>query len=67
MSLYDYIKGVELYEHCHMENISFYSMIQCAIRKADSFNIKKLEREFPKTWKELKLRYDAPGGKLDSD
>jgi len=49
MSLYDYIKGVELYEHCHMENISFYSMIQCAIRKADSFNIKKLEREFPKT------------------
>ena len=67
MSLYDYMKGVELYGHCANNNIPFYSMIQCAMRKADSSNIEKLKSAFPETWKELKLRYDAPGGKLDSD
>lgn len=38
-----------------------------AIRQADSFNTLFLQRQFPALYKEMKERYNAPGGILETD
>jgi len=67
MSYYDYKKGQELELYCAENHIPFYSIIQCSMRRADSFNLEGLKIAFPKEWKELSERYKAPGGKLKGE
>ena len=63
MSLYDYQLGLKITMH----DYPFYALIQAAMRQADSDNIEKLKNAFPGTWEELKMRYNAPDGKLPED
>jgi hypothetical protein len=63
MSLYDYQRGIEIYK----EDEPFYALIMAAMLKADSDNAFKLERIFPETWRELRKRYNAPGGRLEGE
>lgn len=67
MSLYEYECGKRLELHCIKGEIHFYSVIQCAMRMADSDNVEKLRAAFPETWRELDLRYNAPGGILPEE
>ena len=45
----------------------FYALIMAAMRKADTDNTAKLKAAWPEVWKELMLRYHAPGGALTSN
>lgn len=47
-------------------DFSFYSLIMAAMRKADTDNLEKLKSVFPEVYGELRARYNAPGGALDS-
>jgi len=67
MSLYDYKKGQELNLYCMKNHIPFYSVIQYAMRRADSVNLEKLKAVFPYQWEDLQRRYNAPGGILEED
>ena len=67
MSLYDYENGKKLELYCLNHNVSFYAVIQCALRLADSDNMAKLQHAFPVVYEELSLRYNTPGGKLPED
>lgn len=63
MTLYEYEEGREI----AAKDPSFYALIQAAMRRADTSNSEKLMAMWPEVWKELNLRYNAPGGKLDDD
>lgn len=63
MSLYDYRVGQEI----SSKDYPFYALIQAAMRQADTDNLQKLREAFPETHKELLIRYNAPGGVIDSD
>lgn len=63
MSLNDYEVGKEISVH----DPPFYAIIQAAMRKADTYNLEKLQEAWPKVWEELQTRYNAPGGTLPSD
>ena len=63
MSLYDYEVGREISVH----DPPFSSLIQAAMRKADTRNSEKLQEMYPEIWEELQARYNAPGGILPSD
>lgn len=63
MSLYDY--DVSL--HISAEGYPFYALIMAAIRQADTDNLDALTQAFPDVVKELKARYNAPGGILPED
>lgn len=63
MSLYDYLRGIEIYK----EDNPFYALIMAAMLKADSRNIFKLRQMFPETWQELSDRYKRPGGRLEGE
>lgn len=67
MSIEDYNSGQALELLCLRKEISFYGVIQCAMRKADSNNLESLKMAFPKTWEDLQARYNAPGGVLPGD
>ncbi len=45
----------------------FYGLIMAAMRRADSQNLVVLRLAFPKQWRELEARYQAPGGVLPTD
>lgn len=45
----------------------FYSLIMAAARFADTDNLEKLEQAFPEVVRELKERYNAPGGALSKE
>ncbi len=45
----------------------FYSLIQAAMRQADTVNLLALRHAFPAVHDELKDRYNAPGGILPTD
>ena len=62
MSLYDYHVGLRVVSL--FGDDEFYGLVQALMRLADTSNLEKLKLAFPDTWKELKLRYEAPGGKL---
>lgn len=47
-----------------LDDVPFYALIMAAMRKADTDNKEKLEREWPETYRELVERYNDPGGKL---
>jgi hypothetical protein len=63
MSLYDYVRSLEL----NKKDEPFYALVMAAMRQADTYNLFKLQRAFPETWRELHDRYNAPGGKLKGD
>lgn len=45
----------------------FSALIFAAIRKADNNNMARLRVAFPELVAEMCARYEAPGGRLDSD
>ncbi len=61
MSLYDYQMSRNLVTY------SFDSLLMALMAKADSENMMMLEMSFPLQFKELKARYNKPGGFLDTD
>lgn len=61
MSLYDYNKSQELVE------FDFHALLMGTIRKADDINLFKLKSVFPTEVEEFRKRYNAPGGKLETD
>jgi hypothetical protein len=63
MSLYEYEEGCEI----AAKDPSFYALIQAAMRKADTYNLELLQGCWPNVWRELMERYNAPGGKLQSE
>ena len=63
MSFYEYEKGKAIMAR----NYPFYALIQAAMRQADSYNLEILKAAFPATWKELQMRYQAPGGIFEDD
>ena len=63
MSLYDYQVSRKL----TAVDPPFDSLIMAAIRKADNANARKLQQAFPRQYRELHERYDAPGGILPGE
>lgn len=63
MSLYDYQEGLEIVA----KKYSFYALIHAAMRRADTDNLEMLKGCWPEVWLELRARYNAPGGKLQSE
>jgi hypothetical protein len=45
----------------------FHAMIMAAYRRADTINQALLEQAFPATCREVRLRYNAPGGRLPEE
>ena len=60
MSLYDYHESMDV-------KGGYYGIIMAAMRKADSTNLELLKMIYPHIWDELQKRYNAPGGRLESD
>ena len=65
MSLRDYELGSCMTNE--FDENDFYGVIQCAMRLADSDNLEKLKNAFPEVWADLQLRYNAPGGRFETD
>jgi hypothetical protein len=63
MSKYDYHVSKKI----AAQDYPFFAIIMAAARKADPRNLAALERAFPETVRELKDRYDAPGGILQRE
>ena len=49
------------------EDISFYALIQAAMRRADTINLEMLKGCWPEVWEELLERYNTPGGYLKEE
>ncbi len=45
----------------------FRAFLMTAMRRADTTNVAKLRAAFPDVWDEMNARYNAPGGRLDTD
>ena len=63
MSHYDYVLSQEI----AAEGYPFYALIMAAMRQASTLNATRLKAAFPAAQEELEKRYNAPGGKLESD
>lgn len=63
MSLHGYHYSLKLAE----KDPPFEALIMAAMRKADSDNILRLRAAFPRIWREIQERYNAPGGIIESD
>jgi len=63
MSLYDY----KMSQTIGTKDFPFYALIMAAMRKADDNNLMRLQSAFPEVYRELKARYDAPGGSLPGE
>lgn len=63
MGLYEYEVGREI----AAKDPPFYALIQAAMRKADTANLELLKECWPDVWLELRVRYNAPGGRLPRD
>lgn len=67
MSLHDYRQSRELSGASGASGATFYALLMAAMRRADTDNTEKLKEAFPETYEELRQRYRAPGGVLDTD
>ena len=67
MSKHDYEQSGYIELASHNQRWSFYALLMAVIRRADTDNLAALERAFPDVVKELRQRYSAPGGVLESD
>lgn len=63
MSRFDYEASRTISAH----DFPFYALIMAAMRQADTDNLRKLRKEWPHVFIELRARYNAPGGVLRSD
>ena len=63
MSLHDYRVSKEI----SAEDPPFAALIMAALRKADTWNARAIEAQWPSIAAELHARYDAPGGILPTD
>lgn len=63
MSWHDYQTGLRI----GAEGYPFYALIQAAMRQADTDNLDRLQIAFPRVWKDLQARYNAPGGFLPGE
>lgn len=63
MSYHDYLDG----QRVAVTDCTFYGLIQAAMRRADSDNLDRLQRAFPRVWDDLARRYNAPGGLLPGE
>ena len=63
MTLYEYREGQAI----AAKDPSFYALIQAAMREADTNNLEMLKGCWPDVWRELRARYNAPGGMLQSE
>jgi len=63
MTWWDYDQSKQISK----DDPAFYALIMSAMRKADSHNMMMLSDAFPSVYEELKERYNAPGGVLDTD
>jgi len=63
MSLYEYKESQQI----AAQDFGFYALIMAAARKADTGNFAALEYAFPSTIAELKLRYNAPDGRIGTE
>lgn len=57
----------EVSKELNRKDYPFYALIMAAMRKADSYNMIRLQIAFPSIYEELKARYEAPGGMLPED
>lgn len=62
MSYHEYKVSQEIAQ----KDYPFYALIMAAMRKADTDNVIKLQREFPEVYLELDRRYHAPDGLLEN-
>ena len=60
---YEYEESKRLAAQCP----SFYALIMCAMRDADTRNLEMLRAAWPDVWDELVARYNAPGGMLEGE
>lgn len=60
MGIFDYKQSIALGKN----DPTFDALLFAAMRKADSFNLNRLEQAFPEQTLELRQRYNAPGGRL---
>lgn len=67
MSFYEYNMGLRLDLLINNGRVPFNSIIQAAMRNADSDNLERLKQGFPEQWADLQARYNAPGGVLPGD
>lgn len=63
MSLFDYKQSIDI----TARDYSFYALIMAAMRQADTYNLSRLQNEFPEVHIELVKRYNAPGGVLPEE
>lgn len=63
MSLFDYKIATQLKDW----DTPFYALIMAAMWRGDTDNVQRLRAAFPDVWDELNARYNAPGGRIDSD
>jgi hypothetical protein len=63
VSLYDYEQSRQLAS----QDEPFYALIMAAMRRADTHNQRLLQAGWPGVWQEMQERYNAPGGRLESD
>jgi hypothetical protein len=63
MSIHDYRQSIAI----DQLDASFDALIMAAARKADTAHYRRLVDAFPTQVLELKKRYNAPGGRLDTD
>lgn len=64
MSHHDYLMGQEIVRNAPM---TFYGVIQAAMRMADTDNLEHLKTAWPTIWEELQVRYNAPGGYTEDE
>jgi len=63
MSLHEYKTSLVI----NAADYPFYAIIFAAMRQADTENLVALGIAFPEKYKELKQRYNAPGGKIGGE
>lgn len=63
MSRYDY----EASKQIGLASAPFYALTMAAMRQSDSTNSRRLDQAFPEVSKELRARYNAPGGLLPGE
>jgi hypothetical protein len=63
VSRFDY----EQSKRINQEDYTFAALVMAAMRKADTMNGMLLAKVFPSIDAELRARYNAPGGRLETD
>lgn len=63
MSLHEY----EAAKHLVGYGTSFHALLMAAMQQADTTNAAELRAAWPDVADELDARYNAPGGRLDTD